>query len=177
MHEFESERLFFKRLTELDVTDRYVEWLNDSEINQYLEIRFEVHDKEKVMDFVKTQNNLNNVYLWGIFVKESSKHIGNIKLGPINFHHQNADISLFIGEKYFWSKGIATEAIRRVSRNGFEKLLLEKIQAGCYETNRASLNAFLKVGYEIEGLQRSCVVSNGKRMGVYKLGVLPCELK
>ena len=45
-------------------------------------------------------------------IKTTDKHIGNIKLGPINWIHRYGDISLLIGDKDYWGKGIATEAIR-----------------------------------------------------------------
>ena len=45
-------------------------------------------------------------------MKSKKIHIGNIKLGPIDFIHKNALISYFIGEKKYWGKNITTMAIK-----------------------------------------------------------------
>ena len=34
-----------------------------------------------------------------LFLNQKKTHIGNIKLGPINFDHLTSEISYFIGEK------------------------------------------------------------------------------
>ena len=46
-----------------------------------------------------------------ICLVEDGRHIGNIKLGPIQWLHRRADLSLFIGDKSCWSLGYASEAI------------------------------------------------------------------
>ena len=38
-----SERLFFRYLKKSDVNKEYKEWLNDKDVNKYLEIRHEQH--------------------------------------------------------------------------------------------------------------------------------------
>lgn len=173
---FESKRFLLKPLSELDISTRYIGWMNDPEINRYMETRFERHDFVKILNFVDAQNNNPNVGLWGIFTKETELHIGNIKLGPVNKHHKNADISLLIGEKNYWGIGAASEVIRAVTQFGFSSMMLDKIEAGCYEENQRSLHAFLKVGYKNEGFLRKHVLIDGKRMGVIKVGILPDEL-
>ena len=47
-------------------------------------------------------------------ITKNNNHIGNIKLGPINFIHKNAVISYFIGEKKLWKRGYTTLAIEEI---------------------------------------------------------------
>ena len=42
-----GKHIFLRRLTEEDVSDDYVNWMNDPEINQYLESRFNKQTIEK----------------------------------------------------------------------------------------------------------------------------------
>jgi ribosomal-protein-alanine N-acetyltransferase len=173
-----SNRLIFKTLTLEDVTDKYVTWLNDPEVNRYLEVRYFLHNIEGCRQFVKQVNDDQSQHLFGIFMaqEEESRHVGNIKLGFVNHHHRRGQLSLFIGEKDCWGKGLGTEAIKTITQWGFDRLALEKLEAGCYEENLGSLKAFLRAGYQVEGFFRKHLMDNGRRTGSFWLGILPYEV-
>jgi RimJ/RimL family protein N-acetyltransferase len=167
-----SERLLFSTLGKEDVSERYLGWLNDPDVNQFLEIRFTPQTRETCEKYISDMERDPAGYLFGIFDKATLEHIGNIKLGFINTHHQSGQLSLFIGEKSCWGKGYATESIGCLTKWGFDVLELERIEAGCYDTNIGSLRAFLKVGYSVEGFFRNSVISEGRRIGCFWLGIL-----
>jgi len=172
-----TERLVLRTLTTSDVTDDYVGWLNDPEVNRYLESRFIEHRHDNVVAFIeRVVAHPSNLFL-GIFLKQKMKHIGNIKLDYFDVRHKRAEIGLMIGDQNAWGKGYATEAIVEVVRYGFAELELQKITAGCYESNVGSKKAFEKVGFQNEGFLRSHVVSDCGREGVWRLGILPGELR
>lgn len=156
----QGDRIFLRRLTEDDASEDYVRWMNDPDINQYLESRFYTHTIESTKSFIRSVTNKNN-YQFGIFVKETGKHIGNIKIGSINQYHRYADIGFLIGEKDYWGKGIATEAIRLATDFAFNSLKLHKLWGGLYSSNIGSLRAFQKNGYEQEGIKKSQYFLNG----------------
>lgn len=145
----EHGRLSLRPLTQDDVTDRYVGWLNDPEVNRFLETRWETQTAAKVADFL-AGIHASGSYLWGMFVPDAG-HIGNIKLGPIRPHHACADCSYFIGERSQWGRGYATTAVKLVCEFGFRKLRLHRIQAGCYGGNKGSQRVLRKAGFAFEG--------------------------
>ena len=98
-----------RTLIKIDVTEKYVAWLNDYEIMKYTEQKYFEHFFSSVSDFVEQKYNSENDLLFGIFF--DGTHIGNIKLGPIRFEHMSAEVSYFIGEKKFWGKGIASKCV------------------------------------------------------------------
>ena len=100
------------------------------------------------------------------------QHIGNIKLGFINKHHQKGQISLFIGEKNSWGKGYGKESIKAITQWGFKELHLERIEAGCYAGNTASLQAFLTVGFSVEGFLRNNFINGEHRCGSFLMGII-----
>lgn len=102
---------------------------------------------------------------------DDNSHIGNIKLGPINWYHRNADVSLFIGEKYLWGQGYAREAIQLVTDFAFQTLNLNKLKAGCYAENLGSAKAFEKCGYEREGLLKGHIIDRGQEIDIILLGL------
>lgn len=130
-----GEQIYLHTLSDNDVTDRYVIWLADPEVNHHLETRFKQHTKHNILEFVQNLNQSKDSYLFGIFCKDTKLHIGNIKIGPINFSHLCADISFFIGDKNYWSQGITTEAVDLVVQFGFKNLNLHRLQAGFISTN------------------------------------------
>lgn len=176
MENIETKRLYLRPLSESDVTQTYADWLNDPEVNRYLETRHSTQSVESCITFVQKCNQDNSSHLFGVFLKEGSVHIGNAKLGFINHFHSTAQLSLFIGEKSCWGKGLAFEIVHGLTEYGFKQLGLERIEAGVYEDNLASLRVFLKVGYNVDGFLRSHVVSNNRRTGSFWLGILKNEL-
>ena len=176
MLEFSSERLFYRILNVDDVSQCYVDWLNDPEVNRYLETRHDHQTKKSCRKYVTDMIMSSVDNLFGIYVRETRRHIGNIKLGFVNPHYQRAQIALFIGDKTYWGKGLATETIKAITLWGFNELKLEKIEAGCYENNMGSLRAFLKCGYQVEGHLRKGILLEGSRIDSFWLGVLPDEV-
>ena len=95
-----GKEIYLKRLTPKDVSVQYVSWLNDTNINRFLECRFAEHTYESVKKYIHDIGKEDsNELIFGIYTSKDSKHIGNIKLGPINKHHLHAAIGLVIGDK------------------------------------------------------------------------------
>lgn len=150
-HRISGPRLHLRSPRPADVTDRYVGWLNDPEVNRCLEIRFTPHTKDSVRGYLdKMAADEENVFL-AIVLNDGDVHIGNLKIGPINRAHRFADIGIVIGEKGSWGKGYATEAISLATRLAFETLGLHRLEAGAYASNMGSAKAFLKAGWKEEG--------------------------
>tara|TARA_B100001059_G_scaffold45146_1_gene37756 strand:+ start:295 stop:888 length:594 start_codon:yes stop_codon:yes gene_type:complete len=147
--------IYLQSIEEDDVSDEYVQWLNDPIINQYLETRHSIQDLQSILAYVVHIQADPNEHLFTIRLKKNNKHIGNIKVGNINTHYNIADISLFIGDKTVWGKGIATQAIQLISSFSIRKLKLRKLNAGAYEQNVASTKAFLNAGYTRDGVLRN----------------------
>jgi len=167
-----GDRISLREVQTSDVTDAYYQWMNSPEINRYLESRFYPHSKEDLRAFVShIADDKNHVFL-AMIHKYSHQHIGNIKLGPINWIHRHANIGLLIGEKDFWGQGLATEAIQLVVQYAFDTLNLHKLMAGCYADNSGSARAFQKAGFEIEGVRKSHFYHEGSFSDEILLGLV-----
>lgn len=147
----ESSRLVFRRVTVEDVRERYLNWLQDPEVNEFLETRWAEQTLETINEFVQERLGDPLVYLLAIIKRIDGKHIGNIKLGPINPIHLSADISYFIGEKQEWHKGYASESVERISQFGLDDLGLRSIQAGVYGKNEQSAKVLENCGFQKAG--------------------------
>jgi RimJ/RimL family protein N-acetyltransferase len=130
-----------------DCTERYVGWLRDPEVNQYLETRWIEQTLESVRAYVSAVLQDPSSHMMAITDAQTGRHIGNIKIGPIRKHHNYADLSYFIGDRDFWGRGYATEAIQLATRLGFERLELHRLQAGIYASNVGGSRALEKAGF------------------------------
>ncbi len=111
-HFIEGDRLYLREVRPSDVNEAYYRWMNDSAVTQYTESRFYPNTMESLREYVARMTaDRTNVFL-AIVLKDGDRHIGNIKLGSINWIHRYADIGIIIGEKDCWGQGYATEAIR-----------------------------------------------------------------
>lgn len=155
-----SHRLELKALDPAGLDTAYAAWLNDPEINRYLEVRFEAQTPESIAQFVRAMNASTDNYLFGIFA--DLRHIGNIKLGPIDRHHRRGEIGLLIGDRSWWGRGIGREVIGLVTDFAFDALKLHKVTAGCYAENEASHRAFLRAGWSDSGRYFEHVLLDGQ---------------
>jgi len=169
--EIRTARLSLRSMAESDVTDVYLGWMTDPEVNRYLETRFMAPSAEGLREYVREMRGSANSWFFGIFLADDGRHVGNIKLGPVSSVHDSAPIGLVIGDRSVWGQGVATEAIGAIAEWAFSELGLAKVYAGSYAVNRGSVNAFLRNGFEIEGVQRRHVrLDTGERDDVVLLG-------
>ena len=117
---------------------------------------------EQLKGYIKEKNGKQDCVFLGIFYKENSKHIGNIKLEPINLKEKKGMMGIIIGNKSYWKKGLGTEAIMLFAKWIFVNLGLEKIEAGAFPENAASLKAFKKAGFSIDRMEPKSVMHKEK---------------
>lgn len=177
MNKIETVDLVLRELVEDDATNEYVDWLNDKDVNRYLETRHVSQTLQSCRDFISSCNADPGSYLFGIFLKSNGRHIGNVKIGFVNKIYSRGQLSLFIGDKDCWNKGYATQVVRAMTSYAIGDLKLKKVEAGCYEDNLGSLRVFLKVGYVVEGFMRSHVERDSKRLGCFWFGILADEFQ
>lgn len=150
-------------LTEDNFGDNYVRWLNDPNVNRFLESRHAAHTRDSAREFVRACFASPNTLFMGIRSLElSGRHVGNIKLGSIDHRHGLGEIGLLVGEPLAWGRGIGTEAIAAICDIAVAQLRLRKITAGCYASNVGSEKAFRKAGFEIEGRRRAHFLLDGR---------------
>lgn len=170
--------IYLRSLNQDDASPAYLSWLSDPEITRYLEVRFMPSQAVvQLRDYINKNSGCKENLLLGIFLVSDDRHIGNIKLGPVDWNHLTADIGLLIGDRQQWGKGFASEAIKIVSQYAFCELGLAKLTAGCYAENRGSMNAFLKAGFTHEGTRVSQWQIGGRRQDGILLGKVNPNVK
>lgn len=146
----ESNRLKLIPLGMSHLTANYVNWMNDPEVNKYLESGGD-YTIEKLREFLGHVEQLN-ILFWAIHLKSDNKHIGNIKIDPINKKHRYGEYGIMMGDRSEWGKGFAKEATVLVLDFCFsQRLNLRKINLGVHYKNKAALELYKKIGFLEEG--------------------------
>jgi [ribosomal protein S5]-alanine N-acetyltransferase len=167
-----GEHLLLRPLTPEDADGSYHRWMNDPQITCHLESRFSSHSVEAIREYVSGIAADSRYLFLAICLRESGRHIGNIKLGPVVQPHNHGDIGIIIGEQDCWSKGYATEAVSLLVKHAFEVMGLHKLTAGCYSTNMGSARAFEKAGFAIEAVRPSHYWQNGIYVDAVLMGMV-----
>ncbi|MCH9000554.1 MAG: GNAT family N-acetyltransferase [Proteobacteria bacterium] len=166
----EGARVALRPVTAADVGPLYLGWLNDPEINRFLESRHRESSEDSVRAFVDRVTARDGDYLFAIRLAPDGRHIGNVRLGPIRAEHRLAELSLYIGDRAAWGRGYGGETVALVTRFAFEALHLNKTIGRSYAANEASIRAFLRAGYRQEGRLRAHYLLDGKPMDLVVMG-------
>ncbi len=165
----ESNRLILKQISEKEITNEYLSWLNDKEVTRFMGFSDE-YTFEKLEIYIKNIIE-NKTHLWTIRIKDPDKHIGNIKIDPIDLYNGFAELGIMIGDKNEWGKGYALEAINLVINYCFNNLEIRKINLGVLSENYAALQLYLKIGFIIEGTLKYQVKFNNKYIDTIKMAI------
>ena len=157
-----TQNLYLRQLTVEDITQAYVDALNDPKVVRLTEAKHFKWNRESVIEYVEKSNVEGESLLLGIFVKGSNKHIGNIRLFNFSKQHHRVELGIMIFDKSQWNKGYGTEALIAVTGYVFGVLELHRICADYYAVNAASARMFEKVGFKIEGVFRDHFFLDGE---------------
>lgn len=152
--ELETERLKLTAFTREDM-NAYFDILRDPEVQRYLGGAIPLFDREP--HITNWLNNINErllkrkvVFTWCIKEKESNQVVGRIDLGGF-VKKTTAEISYHLS-KDFWGRGLAYEAVKKVTDFGMGELCLSRIQGLVMVDNHGSIRVLEKSGYIKEGI-------------------------
>lgn len=72
-----------------------------------------------------------------------------------------AQLGFWLGAAY-WNKGITSEAVQLLVPWIWEKWPLQRLEAGVYPTNPASMRVLEKAGFHLESIQRNAITKAGQ---------------
>jgi len=147
-----TERLILKPLSLLHVSNNYLNWLNDPIVNEYI-TNSGNYTLKKLKSFLKDIEN-KDIYFWAIHLINDNKHIGNIKIDPINTKHGLGQYGIMMGDRSEWNKGYAKESSLAVINYCFNTLNLRKITLEVIVDNNSAYQLYKKLGFVEEGLRK-----------------------
>jgi ribosomal-protein-alanine N-acetyltransferase len=129
----------------------FCRWLADPEVTQFLSHQNPYTLKEEEAWFEAVTVSERDV-IWGLFVQDA--HVGSIGITRIDWRNRRGVTGILIGDRSWWGRGVAGEAMRLRTRYAFEELGLEKLVTYVNEGNVASRRALERAGYQTVGVHR-----------------------
>lgn len=150
----------------------YYKWFGDEEVTKFNSHGlFPTTQKELDTFFEKCEND-KSLLSFMILEKETEKHIGMCSLQRIDLINRSAEFAIIIGEKDYWGKGIATEAVHKLFEHGFNRMGINRIWSGTSILNKGMIKSFNKLGMTQEGTYKQAQFLNGKFEDVVAYAIL-----
>jgi len=162
MIEIKGERLSLKEISPDDLSEKVMLWFEDQELMKFYTNSKKKIDKENLLNSIEEGKKLGNLFTFGIFHLEDNCLIGTIKLGPINFNHMTSDLATLIGDRNYLGKGLSVDAICLGNQLAFSYFEIRKLFGGMYLSNIASIKAYIRAGWLIEGRLKGQFLVEGK---------------
>lgn len=182
MFRIDCKRIYFVPFDETHLHNpSYLEWLSDYEVMKFIgrdeyfrPIRF-----ERIQEYVENVWANSFCSFFAIHLIDNNQFIGTLKLNYFNaegVQARTADIGIMIGDKKYWGKGIATEAIYYISHFSFNRLSIRKLTSGMNAANIGMIKAFERVGFQVEGRIRKKLLLEGEYYDHLLMGCFNNEL-
>lgn len=174
MQTLRTERLILKPYSEEDIP-KLVELLGAREVAATTLRIPHPYTEAHAREFIESQVSPASKY--GMFESATGELvlIGGIGLSLYE-QHRRAELGYWVGLPY-WGKGYATEAAREMVRHGFEDLKLNRIVAGVFGGNQASVRVLEKAGFKHEGTLRQHFIKVDKFVDDELFAILASEWK
>ena len=105
---------------------------------------------EKLKIFL-TEVEKEDILFWAILIKNECKHIGNIKIDPVELKHSICEYGIMMGDTNEWGKGYAKKASQLVIEYCFNTLNLREIYLGVIEENKGAFELYKKLNFIVSG--------------------------
>lgn len=148
----------------LDITPKYIGWLNDPQVVRFSNQRFRIHTFESCHAYLLSFEGSANNFL-AICDLETSSMLGTITVHR-SVNHGTADIGIMIGERSFWSKGIGADAFCTVMAKLIESGEIRKVTAGSLAVNISMVRIMERAGMKLEATRYDQEIVQGVPVNV-----------
>lgn len=135
------------RKVSLNHVNNFTKWWRDKELVALTSGNFDKMSDKEILDSVSSM--AKNKLHW--MIEADAKTVGHIDLEKIN--SLKAELQIVIGEKEYWGKGVAKEAVLQVldkaTNLGFKDIYLE-----VRPTNIRAISFYEKIGFEKMGIKK-----------------------
>lgn len=152
---------------ESDVENK-VEWINNSENNEYLHYDLPL-EYEKTLAWFRNKNNNGRC---DCVIEYNGIPVGLIGLLSIDSFHGKAEFYISMGDTSFKRKGIATVATRLILNYAFCDLGLHKVYLNVDAENAAACKLYEKVGFVCEGFFKEDMIHRGRYIDRKRYAIL-----
>lgn len=153
-----------------DVTQKYVDWFSDPDVVKFSEKKKKKFSLQGQIDYVNLCLMDSNKVLYGVF--DDKLHIGNFYFEGLVSIHKRVELTYVIGDKSYWNKGVATNALSKLIELVTSKYKIHKIFSHVVEGNIASCRMLEKNNFTLEGVRIDHIFLDGKFYNQLEYGLI-----
>ncbi|MFC9427476.1 GNAT family N-acetyltransferase [Streptomyces sp. NPDC056987] len=142
-------------------------WMSDGYAQSLAQVRKGIEERPR---------NAYGDVLYGVETLADATLIGLVRLRDTEPETGCAALDIYLGEKQYWGRGYATDAMRTICRYGFDKMRLHKITLKVVTENHAAHHVYRKIGFVEEGRLRQVFRRDGQWYDMFTMGLLEGEL-
>jgi len=160
-----SKNIYLRPFLKKDLSLSYLKWINNRDINMFLETtRFPSSDKDLELFYKKNLNSKNSI-LFAI-CNSNGKHIGNCSISQIDWINRRCVYGRMIGESKNLKKGSGSEVLKLMQYYIFEVLNLNSMWSGVCLDNKASVKSNIKCNMRKVGVFKDAFYVKNKYLDV-----------
>ena len=158
--EVKSKRIILKPFNSTIPSQKYLRWLRDAEISRYI-IKSKYNSIDEIKKFLISMNSYNN-YFFKIVIIKNSEHVGNLRIGPINFKNLSSKFGIMIGNRNYHGIGIGKEVTKLAEKFIFKFLNLKKMEFECIEDNFPAMKLYRSLNFKEKRLKNKLFINGNK---------------
>lgn len=140
-------RFLLRVLVEDDVTERYLSWFRDDDVQSYIESASSTTNLADLRMYINERAKKDDVLFLGIFCLDTNLHIGNIKFEPIDRKNGYAIMGVMIGDPIYRNKGVFPEIMAECSFWMRQNYGLREIILGVASCNKSAIKSYQNAGF------------------------------
>jgi [ribosomal protein S5]-alanine N-acetyltransferase len=147
-----TESLVISVFQEKDCTDEYIAWLNDPEVNRFLEVRFKLQTFDLARRHIIECLQSDQVLFCKIEVRRPQIHLVGTCTIRLDRNNKVAEVGIMLGDRKSHGLGYAQEVMGAIKGLCFDYFDIRKLYAKVYASNAKSINLFKRSGFVIEAV-------------------------
>ena len=172
------------RLIPFDLRHRddpaYLKWLHDYDVIKTLHLPHYVSTPVSYAEVASYCDQLaesDTDLMLAMHRRADDAFIGTLKAGHIDWYSRIADIGVMIGDKNYWGRGLAKDAIYTLGKFLFAEITIRKIVCGSMAINATMIATFKQLGFQQEACFRDQDRFEGGFCDHIHLGCFASELR
>ena len=155
-----GEKVSLRPITLKD-TDLIIKWRNNPDVITSFVYQKPLTKSEHVK-WMKTKVLSGEAVQYIIMTNTDNIPIGSVYFRDIDNENRSAEYGIFIGNKYYFSKGYGSETAKLFLDFGFNVLHFHRIFLRVFSDNERAIKSYLNAGFLKEGIAKDMIFQNGK---------------
>jgi ribosomal-protein-alanine N-acetyltransferase len=132
------------------INDDYLAWMNDEDTTKFIQKAKKNTTLEDLNLFANKMIASEVDYFFAILLKKNLQHVGNVRLGPVDFKLMKSNFGIMIGSKNFRGCGVGTEVLNLIKEFSFGYLKLKQIIFPVVQEHVPAMRLYKKAGFVLQ---------------------------